>query len=161
MENEKNQGHGEIATELFLSGCNCAQAVFAAFEDVTGFDRDTSLRLASALGGGMCRMREVCGAVSGAMLVLGMVEGEGSDMDHNKKSSLYKIGQDFCGVFKDEMGSIVCRELLGLPDGKSESVPEKRTKEYYKKRPCAEIVRYAADSLEKLLQREEVSPRTE
>lgn len=148
---DKNIDHGALAEELFRGGCNCSQAVFAAFEDVTGFDRETSLRLASALGGGMCRMREVCGAVSGAMLVFGMAEGEGADSDHGKKADLYAKGQDFCAAFKGEMGSIVCRELLGLPDGKSEATPEKRTSEYYKKRPCAEIVRIAAEELEKRL----------
>jgi len=143
--------HGKVAEELFRSGCNCSQAVVAAFEDVTGFDRETSLKVASALGGGMCRMREVCGAVSGAMLVLGMACGEGADSDHAKKSALYKMGQEFADSFKDEMGSIVCRELLGLPEGKSEAVPEARTDAYYKKRPCAEIVRIAAEELEKII----------
>lgn len=148
---DKERDHGKIAEELFRTGCNCSQAVVAAFEDVTGFDRETSLKVASALGGGMCRMREVCGAVSGAMVVLGMAEGDGTDSDHAKKSALYKKGQDFADAFKDEMGSIVCRELLGLPDGKSEATPEKRTDAYYKKRPCAEIVRIAATELEKII----------
>ena len=94
-------------------------------------------------------MRVVCGAVSGAMLVLGMAEGEGSDSDHGKKAELYKKGQAFAEAFRAEMGSIVCRELLGLPDGKDDAVPEKRTDAYYKKRPCAEIVRLAAEELEK------------
>lgn len=149
---DMTKDHGKIAEELFAGGCNCSQAVVAAFEDVTGFDRETSLRVASALGGGMCRMREVCGAVSGAMLVLGMAEGDGSESDHVKKADLYKRGQDFCGIFKDEMGSIICRELLGLPGGKDSPVPEKRTNEYYKKRPCGEIVRFAAKTLEKMLE---------
>lgn len=148
---DKNKDHGKIAEELFRQGYNCSQAVVAAFEDVTGFDRDTSLRAASALGGGMCRMREVCGAVSGAMVVLGMAMGEGSDSDHAKKTALYKVGQDFAESFKAELGSIVCRELLGLPDGKSDAVPEARTDAYYKKRPCAEIVRIAAETLEKII----------
>lgn len=148
---DMTKDHGKVAEELFRSGCNCSQAVVAAFEDVTGFDRETSMKVASALGGGMCRMREVCGAVSGAMLVLGMACGEGTDADHAKKADLYKIGQVFAEAFKAEMGSIVCRELLGLPDGKSEAVPEARTDAYYKKRPCAEIVRIAAEELEKVI----------
>ncbi len=148
---DKNKDHGKVAEELFRGGCNCSQAVVAAFEDVTGFDRETSLKVASALGGGMCRMREVCGAVSGAMVVLGMAEGEGADLDHAKKTALYKTGQDFAEAFKEEFGSIVCRELLGLSDGKSEAVPEVRTDAYYKTRPCAEIVRNAATELEKII----------
>lgn len=148
---DKSKDHGKVAEELFRGGCNCSQAVVAAFEDVTGFDRETSLKIAAALGGGICRMREVCGAVSGAMIVLGMARGDGADSDHDKKAALYKTGQDFAIGFKDELGSIVCRELLGLPDGKSDAVPEARTAAYYKKRPCAEIVRFAASELEKLL----------
>ncbi|MBQ7828321.1 MAG: C_GCAxxG_C_C family protein [Clostridia bacterium] len=148
---DKNKNHGAVAEELFRQGCNCSQAVVAAFEDVTGFDRDTSLKAASALGGGMCRMREVCGAVSGAMIVLGMAMGDGADSDHAKKTALYKVGQEFAESFKQEFGSIVCRELLGLPDGKSDATPEARTDSYYKKRPCAEIVRLAAETLEKII----------
>ena len=148
---DKTVDHGKIAEELFRSGCNCSQAVVAAFEDVTGFDRETSLKVASALGGGMCRMREVCGAVSGAMVVLGMAMGDDTDSDREKKAELYKMGQAFAESVRGEIGSIVCRELLGLPDGKSEAVPEARTDAYYKKRPCAEIVRIAAEELEKFL----------
>lgn len=148
---DKNKNHGVVAEELFRGGCNCSQAVVAAFEDVTGFDRETSLKVASALGGGMCRMREVCGAVSGAMIVLGMAEGDDTDSDHEKKTDLYKTGQGFAEAFKDELSSIVCRDLLGLPDGKSDATPEARTDSYYKKRPCAEIVRIAAETLEKFI----------
>ncbi len=148
---DMTKDHGKVAEELFRSGCNCSQAVVAAFEDVTGFDRETSMKVASALGGGMCRMREVCGAVSGAMLVLGMACGDGADTDHAKKADLYKTGQEFAERFKAEMGSIVCRELLRLPDGKSEAVPEARTDAYYKTRPCAEIVRIAAEELQKVI----------
>lgn len=148
---DMTKDHGAVAEEFFRGGMNCAQAVVAAFEDVTGFDRDTSMKVAAALGGGMCRMREVCGAVSGCMVVLGMAEGEGSDSDHAKKAELYKKGQMLAEAFKGEMGSIVCRELLGLPDGKSEAVPEKRTDAYYKKRPCAEIVRIAAEKLREII----------
>lgn len=148
---DKKIDHGKVAEEFFRSGMNCSQAVVAAFEDVTGFDRMTSLKVASALGGGMCRLREVCGAVSGAMVVLGMAMGDDTDSDREKKAELYKIGQTFAESVKSELGSIVCRELLGLPEGKSEAVPEARTDTYYKKRPCAEIVRIAATELEKFL----------
>ncbi len=148
---DMKKDRGRIAEELFNGGCNCSQAVVLAFDDVTGFDRETSLKAAAALGGGMCRMREVCGAVSGAMIVLGMVYGDGTDSDHAKKTELYRIGQSFADTFKEEMGSVVCRDLLGLPDGKSDAVPEKRTDAYYKKRPCGEIVRFAAETLEKII----------
>lgn len=142
---------GEKARALFDEGYNCAQAVFAAFEDVTGFDRETSVRLASALGGGMCRMREVCGAVSGAMLVLGTVMGADTEHGGEKKAELYRAGQAFAEDFRAENGSIVCRELLGLPSGADAPEPEKRCAAYYKKRPCAELVRAAAELLERRL----------
>ncbi len=148
---DMTKDHGKTAEELFRSGCNCSQAVVAAFEDVTGFDRETSVKVASALGGGICRLREVCGAVGGAMIVLGMVHGGETNTDREKKAELYRIGQDFADRFKAEMGSVVCRELLGLPEGKSEAVPEARTNAYYKKRPCAEIVRVAATILEQVI----------
>ncbi len=149
---EEKKTRGDIAAELFMSGCNCAQAVLAAFDDVTGMDRETSLRVASTLGGGMCRLREVCGAVSGALIVLGLLEGEGTAGDHAKKAALYAKGQDFAAKFKEEMGALTCRELLELAKkGADEPTPEKRTEEYYHKRPCAEIVRFAADTLEGMI----------
>ena len=149
---DKTIDHGKIAEEFFRSGMNCSQSVVAAFEDVTGFDRETSLKAAAALGGGMCRLREVCGAVSGAMVVLGMAMGDATDSDRGKKAELYKIGQTFAESVRAKLGSIVCRELLGLPDGKSEAVPEARTDAYYKKRPCPELVRQASDLIEELLE---------
>ena len=144
--------HGIKAAELFLGGYNCAQSVAVAFCDVTGLDEKTTARMMSAFGGGMGRLREVCGAVSGMTMVLSNKFASTDPNDHAKKAELYALIQKAAGEFKDENGSIVCRELLGLPDKNSDPVPEERTKEYYKKRPCAELVHCAATIAEKYLE---------
>ena len=138
------------AKELFESGYNCAQAVFCAFEDVTGMEHETALRFSAGFGGGMGRLREVCGAVSGMTMVLSCVFA-GDPNDREKKKELYALIQQAAGDFKAENGSYVCRELLSLGEGASNPEPEKRTESYYKKRPCAELVRCAAEITEKYL----------
>ena len=141
----------EKAKELFENGYNCAQAVFCAFEDVTGFDRETALRFSSGFGGGMGRLREVCGAVSGITMVLSCVYGGADPSDHEKKKALYSLIQQAANDFKAENGSYICRELLSLGSGASNPEPEKRTEHYYKKRPCGELVKCAAEITEKYL----------
>lgn len=126
----------EKSEELFKSGCNCSQAVFASFADAVGLDEELAKRIACGLGGGVGRMREVCGAVSGAALVLGMVKGP-------DKAAAYPAIQDFCAKFKAECGSIVCRELLDGTGATQGGGPEARTTEYYRKRPCVELVKLA------------------
>ena len=137
------------AKELFLNGYNCAQAVFCAFCDEIGVDEETAQAISSSFGGGMGRMREVCGAVSGALMVLGAKYVYTDKSEPSKKAEHYKRVQKFAEYFKEENGSIICRELLGLSRGeKSSPIPSDRTKEYYKKRPCPEIVYIAAKILE-------------
>ncbi len=136
---------GETAKNLFFSGCNCAQAVAAAFADEMNMDIDMVKRLTIGFGGGMGRMREVCGAVSGMTFVISAIYNE-------DKADIYKRIQEVAGKFREENGSIVCRELLGLSiKGADSPVPEKRTEQYYKKRPCAELVETAANILEEYL----------
>lgn len=130
----------EKAEKLFMNGCNCSQAVFAAFADELGLDEELAKRIACGLGGGVGRMREVCGAVSGAALVLGMRHGP-------DKTAAYPAIQDFCAKFKQECGSIVCRELLAGTGATQGGAPEARTPEYYRKRPCVELVKLAAQML--------------
>ena len=146
---------GEIAKENFLRGHNCAQAVLLAFEDVTGLPRDVAMRLSSSFGGGMGRMREVCGSVSAAMMVLGLVYGYDAESSTEKedKAAHYARVQALAGRFREERGSIVCREILA-----SRSIPneaggeaEARTPEYYHKRPCAELVYIAAETVGEML----------
>ena len=130
--------HGERAAELFLSGYNCAQSVAVAFCDVTGMDEKTAARMASAFGGGMGRMREVCGAVSGMLMVLSVLYGYDTPGDDVSKKELYTRVQALAGRFREEVGSIICREILKNPP--SDPNPSPRTEEYYKKRPCARMV---------------------
>lgn len=130
----------EKAERLFREGCNCAQAVFAAFADEFGLEEDLAKRIACGLGGGVGRMREVCGAVSAAAMVLGMRLGP-------DKMKAYPAIQDFCAKFKAETGSIVCRDLLEGTGATSGGGPDARTPEYYRKRPCVELVKLAASML--------------
>jgi C_GCAxxG_C_C family probable redox protein len=137
------------AKELFEGGCNCAQAVFCAFRDETNLSEEDAMRLSAGFGGGMGRMREVCGAVSGMIMVLSNKFAATDPNDHEKKKELYALIQKASADFKDENGSIICRELLGLSEKTSDPNPEARTKEYYKKRPCSELVHCAAEIAEK------------
>lgn len=141
----------KYAKELFENGCNCCQAVFCAFEEKTGLPHDTAMRLSAGFGGGMGRMREVCGAVSGMIMVLSDAYASTDPNDHEKKKELYALIQKAAGEFREENGSIVCRELLGLAEKTSDPSPEKRTETYYKKRPCSELVFCAAKIAEKYL----------
>ena len=144
--------HASAAENLFREGYNCAQAVLCAFSDVTGMDSKTSALAASSFGGGMGRMREVCGTVSGSMIVLGMLKGYSAPEDAAGKKELYHLVQEFARRFREKNGSIICRELLkGVPVSPG-SEPEERTAAYYQKRPCPELVRQAASILEQMLQ---------
>lgn len=135
----------ELARSLFKSGYNCSQSVFMAYADVYGIDKDFAARLAAPLGGGMGRLREVCGAVSGAFLVAGQEFSAENPEDRDAKTQNYAVVQELAEQFKKENGSIICRELLGLTPGVKEThVPSERTAEYYKRRPCAEYVAIAA-----------------
>ncbi len=140
------------AKQLFESGCNCCQAVFCAFLENTNLTKEEALRLSAGFGGGFGRLREVCGAVSGMTMVLSNRFASTDPNDHEKKAELYALIQKAAGEFKEENGSIVCRELLGLQEKNSAPVPEERTKEYYKKRPCSELVHCAAAIAEKYLE---------
>lgn len=143
--------HADSAEKLFKDGYNCAQAVLLAFSDVTGLDDDTATKLASSFGGGLGRMREVCGAVSGAAMVLGIVKGYSDPKNFEAKKAHYKLIQDFAERFKTKNGSIICRELLSGVKTVENGVPEKRTDGYYKKRPCPLLVKDAAEIVENIL----------
>lgn len=136
---------GELAKEYFMSGLNCSQAVAAAFADEINMPRQLVEKLTIGFGGGIGRMREVCGAVSGMTFVI-------SALYDDDKSGIYKRVQSVANEFRDANGSIVCRELLGLTEpGPDSPLAELRTKEYYKKRPCPELVELAANILEKYI----------
>ncbi len=135
---------GEQARALFMQGYNCSQCVAAAFCEEAGLDRDVMLKISVGLGGGVGRLREVCGAFGGMALVLGMLYG---DTRPDSKTAVYPIVQRLAAEYKAQNGSIVCKELLGLAKPEGSPEPEPRTAEYYKKRPCPDLVACAADML--------------
>ena len=128
----------EKAIELFKSGYNCAQAVFAAFADQYGIDKETALKLSSSFGGGVGGMREVCGAVCGMSMVAGLKTGMTVAKDLEQKKTNYNLVQKLANKFKEENGSIVCKQLLGLEPG----IDSEK-----KKKPCVEYVRKCAELL--------------
>lgn len=139
----------DYGESLFREGCGCAQAVLGAFCEDLGLDMATALKLAAPFGGGMGRLREVCGAVSGMFMAAGLIMAPGEPWrDSNEKSAHYKVIQDLAAKFKEKNGSIICRELLGLSAPEGTHVPEERTAEYYRKRPCPAYVRCAVEILE-------------
>ena len=141
--------HVTLAADLFLEGYNCAQAVAVAFCDLTGMDRKAAAKLAAPFGGGMGRMREVCGAVSGMFMVLGQLYGYDNSDDDAHKKELYKQVQQLAETFREENGSIICREILKNPP--SDPNPSPRTAEYYAKRPCARMVMTAARLMDEFI----------
>lgn len=144
--------HEEKAGKLFRSGYTCAQALLLAFGDVTGLDEKTATAISLSFGGGMGRLREVCGAVSGAFMVAGLLWGEANGAPaQDKKAAHYALIQDIAARLKDKNGSIICRELLGLGKGASAPVPEERTADYYKRRPCEAYIRIAAAVLDEII----------
>ena len=142
---------GAIAKKNFLSGMNCSQAVLLAFSDVTGLDEHTALRLAAPFGGGVGRMREVCGTVSGMCMVLGLLFYDAKNVTVAEKSALYAREQEAARRFREKNGSIVCRELLSGVHADASPQAEERTAGYYKKRPCADLCADAAEILEEYL----------
>lgn len=149
--NNQNLDHSVLAAELFLKGYNCAQAVAIAFCDVTGLDEALSARLSSSFGGGLGRLREVCGAVSGIAMVAGVLYGCDDPQDDSAKKAHYERVQQLAGEFRQQMGTIICRELLQNPP--SDPTPSPRTTEYYAQRPCARFVMTAAEILDDYIQK--------
>ena len=143
--------HSEEARRLFLEGYNCSQAVFCAFCDLTGLDMDTAACIASSFGGGMGRLREVCGTVSGALLVLGMLRGYSDPGDRDAKAAHYRLVQEYARRFREKNGTIICRELLRDVPVAPGDIPEERTPEYYARRPCLRLAGEAALILDELL----------
>lgn len=151
---DKNQiQRREKAAAIFKEGYNCAQAVVMSFADETEMDEKTLAKLASSFGGGMGRLREVCGAVSGMFLIYGMVCGYDSAEDNEGKKEQYRQIQAMASEFEKRHGSIVCREILKKPAGRDHYKPAERTTAYYDFRPCESCVADAAEILEKFLKK--------
>lgn len=135
----------ERAKELFLQGYNCCQAIVAANADKLGIETETLMKLASPFGGGLARQREVCGVVSGMCMVAGILKGSADPAD---KAEVYKRIQGLCEQFRQEAGSIICRDLLRGVEVRPGLEPEARTAEYYERRPCPELCALAQKILE-------------
>ena len=148
MENDEIERRAQRAVELFKQGYNCAQAVFASCADIYGIeDEQLALRLSASFGGGIGRMRIVCGAASGMFMLAGLEKGSATPHDNEGKMANYAFVQQLAGDFKGKYGSLICAELLGLaPKGQCDCKldldprPAERTPEYYEKRPCVEMV---------------------
>lgn len=144
------------AVELFMSGYGCSQSVVAAFADLYGLDETMAKRIAAGFGGGVGRMRMMCGTVSGLVILAGLDCGQTEGDDREGKAACYKVVQELLETFKQRNGSINCAELLGLngcPVVKTTYVPDERNAEYYKKRPCAQKVESAARIFAEYLER--------
>lgn len=143
--------YSKIASENFENGYNCAQSVLLTFADKLPFDKKTLLMLSSSFGGGMGRLREVCGAVSAMFIVAGILKGYIDPCNDEIKGAHYELIQKLAKEFKAEHNTIICRELLELDEDEISPVPSKRTQEYYAKRPCEEFIKTAAKIIAKRL----------
>lgn len=153
----KNESRAEKAKQLFLSGYNCTQSITVAFCDILKLTPETAASLSAGFGGGFGRLREVCGAFSGITMVLSAVYNLQDPNDRQKKAMLYGAVQSAAEKFKQQNRFLRCRDLLGIEkDASISPVPQPRTEEYYQKRPCAEIVKSAAQILEDILREEGV-----
>ena len=141
----------EKAVELFHTGYNCAQSVFCAFCEDFGMDFETGLKLSSSFGGGMGRLREVCGAVSAMFMIAGLKYGYTEPNNDTVKQTHYRRIQKLAEEFEEKHKTIICREILGLPKGKDSPVPSKRTEKYYASRPCEKCIADAARIIEKFI----------
>ena len=129
---------------LFMRGFNCCQSVFAAFAPRFGISEKDALKLSCSLGGGIGRMREVCGTVSGISLLVSLCNGNTDPEDSNAKEENYRTVRMLADIFREKHKTIICRELLGIEKAENQARPEARTAAYYNSRPCPHLVRDAA-----------------
>lgn len=141
----------EEAVKTFESGYTCAQSVFVTYADLFGLDRETALKLTSPMGGGIGRMREVCGAVSSMALLAGLKEGNTDPDNEQGKERIYLLTRQLADKFKDRHETIICRELLRMEGMEESAKPSERTEEYYRTRPCSRLVATAAKIIEEIL----------
>mgnify|MGYP000629994757 FL=1 len=139
------------AVDNFMQGYGCCQSVVAAFADLYGLDDEMAKRIGAGFGGGVGRMRMMCGAVSGIVVLVGLDCGQTEGDDREGKSACYKVVQDLLAKSKEQNGSIICRPksygLKGHEKAQSSYVASARTAEYYKSRPCAAKVESACKNL--------------
>lgn len=142
------ESRAKAAAAMFEAGYSCAQSVFATYAQLLGMDRVTALKLSYPLGGGMGRMREVCGAVSAMAMLCGLKMGNTDPNDEAGREAPYAMVRRMADRLKEETGSILCRELLGLSGREDSAAPQKRTAAYYAERPCSRIVELAGNIVE-------------
>ena len=140
----------QIAREHFTIGYNCAQSVFLTYAEKYGFDKETALKLSSSFGGGMGRMREVCGAISAMFMIAGLENGYIENNNDEIKAEHYARIQNLANEFKKKNGSIICRDLLGV-DADDNPIPSKRTSQYYEERPCEELIADACKIIDEFI----------
>ena len=144
------QNNGLTARKYFKEGYNCAQSVFLTYADKYGFNKDTALKLSSSFGGGMGRLREVCGAVSAMFMIAGLESGYIENNNDEIKAEHYTRIQNLANEFKKKHGTIICRELLGV-DADDNPIPSKRTEQYYKERTCEEFIAEACKIIDEFV----------
>ena len=147
--------HKRIAKELFESGAHCAQAALGALCDVTGLSLADALALSAAFGGGVGRMREMCGALSGILIAVGLHFGRyplGDENTSANKDRHYRLTQHVCAEFKRKTGSVFCYRLLDLPHAAQVPVSQPRTEGFYHARPCLDLVLAAVEVFDELLE---------
>ncbi len=135
------------AVDNFMQGYGCCQSVVAAFSDLYGLDETMAKRIAAGFGGGVGRLRMMCGAVSGIVILVGLDCGQTEGSDREGKSACYRVVQELLARSEADNGSLICAEILGLKGhdkATSSYVASPRTAEYYKTRPCAAKVESAA-----------------
>lgn len=134
------------AVDFFMEGYGCCQSVVLAFADIYGLDAEMAKRVAAGFGGGVGRLRMMCGAVSGLVVLAGLEVGQTEGSDRQGKAACYQLVQQLIAKSKQQNGSVICAELLGIkgavPAGNF--MPDERNAEYYRKRPCAAKVESAA-----------------
>ena len=156
----KHDDRVQKAVELFMQGYNCSQSVFLAFADLYGMDEDMAKRVSAGFGGGVGRMRMMCGAVSGMVMLAGLDAGQTEGNDRKGKADCYTVVQGLVNKFKDENGSVICAELLGMKGCKvvkNSHIPDERNAEYYRVRPCSQKVENAARLFAEYLASKEAS----
>ena len=147
MTNEELDERVNRAVDYFMQGYGCCQSVVAAFADLYGLDDTLAKKIAAGFGGGVGRMRMMCGAVSGIVMLVGLDCGQTEGSDSEGKSACYKVVQDLLAKSKAENGSVICAEILGIQGHEkapNSYVASPRSAEYYKTRPCAAKVEGAA-----------------
>ncbi len=143
--------HSEIALATFHNPYNCSQAVFSAYAEELGLDRDTALKISTGFGGGMSRMAITCGAVTGSFMVLGLKYGMANPADQAAKEKTYALVQEFARQFRARYGAIDCRSLLGYDIGTPEGMQAIREQQLFDTR-CRLLVRAATEILDQLLE---------